>query len=151
MRGHERPQATMLTLVNPEKRVPSNHPIRRIQPLAEAASNSGERCDNAASASCFIRRSGCSAGIQSSGRTSAIVTRPRASPRIPCLLQHATTHFDELMGLNSGIYQRSARQLRDMKIAPDVKRTLPQMIRKYAMFYGLALVRDHDKAGMRQG
>ena len=27
----------MLTLVNPEKRVPSNHPIRRIKPLAEAA------------------------------------------------------------------------------------------------------------------
>jgi transposase len=37
MRGHDRPQATMLTLVNPEKRVPSNHPIRRIKPLAEAA------------------------------------------------------------------------------------------------------------------
>ena len=30
-------RATMLTLVNPEKRVPSNHPIRRIKPLAEAA------------------------------------------------------------------------------------------------------------------
>ena len=27
----------MLTLVNPEKRVPSDHPIRRIKPLAEAA------------------------------------------------------------------------------------------------------------------
>jgi hypothetical protein len=27
----------MLTLVNPEKRVPANHPIRRIKPLAEAA------------------------------------------------------------------------------------------------------------------
>jgi transposase len=37
MRGHDRPQATMLTLVNPEKRVPSNHPIRRIKPVAEAA------------------------------------------------------------------------------------------------------------------
>ncbi len=37
MRGYDRPQATMLTLVNPEKRVPSNHPIRRIKPLAEAA------------------------------------------------------------------------------------------------------------------
>jgi transposase len=37
MRGFDRPQATMLTLVNPEQRVPSNHPIRRIKPLAEAA------------------------------------------------------------------------------------------------------------------
>ena len=37
MRGFDQPQATMLTLVNPEQRVPSNHPIRRIKPLAEAA------------------------------------------------------------------------------------------------------------------
>ena len=37
MRGHDRPQATMLTLVSPEKRVPANHPIRRIKLLAERA------------------------------------------------------------------------------------------------------------------
>jgi transposase len=37
MRGHDRPQATMLTLVNPEKRVPANHPIRLIKALAEVA------------------------------------------------------------------------------------------------------------------
>jgi transposase len=37
MRGHDRPQATMLTLVSAEKRVPANHPIRRIKPLADAA------------------------------------------------------------------------------------------------------------------
>jgi len=37
MRGHDRPQATMLTLVSPEKRVAANHPIRRIKALAEAA------------------------------------------------------------------------------------------------------------------
>src|SRR5437870_13258225 len=37
MRGYDRPQATMLTLANPERRVPANHPIRRIKPLAEAA------------------------------------------------------------------------------------------------------------------
>src|SRR3984893_2634435 len=37
MRGHDRPQATMLTLVSPEKRVPANHPIRRIKLLAETA------------------------------------------------------------------------------------------------------------------
>ena len=26
MRGYDRPQSTMLTLVNPEQRVPANHP-----------------------------------------------------------------------------------------------------------------------------
>ena len=37
MRGYDQPQTTMLSLVNPEQRVPANHPIRRIKPLAEAA------------------------------------------------------------------------------------------------------------------
>ncbi|HKM80539.1 MAG TPA: IS5 family transposase [Candidatus Acidoferrum sp.] len=37
MRGHDRPQATMLTVVNPEKRVPANHPIRLIKALAGVA------------------------------------------------------------------------------------------------------------------
>jgi hypothetical protein len=37
MRGHDRPQTTMLTLVNPEQRVPANHPIRLIKELAEVA------------------------------------------------------------------------------------------------------------------
>ena len=37
MRGHDRPQATMLTVVNPEQRVPANHPIRLIKALAEVA------------------------------------------------------------------------------------------------------------------
>jgi hypothetical protein len=37
MRGHDRPQATMLTLVNPEQRVPTNHPIRLIKALADSA------------------------------------------------------------------------------------------------------------------
>ena len=37
MRGFDRPQSTMLTLVNPEKRVPANHPIRSIKALAEVA------------------------------------------------------------------------------------------------------------------
>ncbi len=37
MRGHDRAQATMLTLVNPEQRVPANHPIRLIKALAEVA------------------------------------------------------------------------------------------------------------------
>jgi hypothetical protein len=37
MRGYDRPQTTMLTLVNPERRVPANHPIRLIKELAEVA------------------------------------------------------------------------------------------------------------------
>src|SRR5271167_4663201 len=37
MRGYDRAQSTMLTLVNPEKRVPANHPIRLIKELAEVA------------------------------------------------------------------------------------------------------------------
>ena len=37
MRGHDQPQSTMLTLVNPEQRVPANHPIRLIKALAEIA------------------------------------------------------------------------------------------------------------------
>ncbi len=37
MRGYDRPQTTMLTLVNPEQRVPANHPIRLIKALAEVA------------------------------------------------------------------------------------------------------------------
>ena len=37
MRRHNRPQTTMLTLVNPEKRVPRSHPIRLIKQLAEVA------------------------------------------------------------------------------------------------------------------
>ena len=37
MRGHDRPQTTMLTLVNPEQGVPANHPIRLIKALAEVA------------------------------------------------------------------------------------------------------------------
>jgi transposase len=37
MRGHDRPQTTMLTLVNPEQRVPADHPIRLIKSLAEIA------------------------------------------------------------------------------------------------------------------
>ena len=37
MRGRDQPQTTMLTLVNPEQRVPANHPIRLIKSLAEIA------------------------------------------------------------------------------------------------------------------
>jgi hypothetical protein len=37
MEGSDRPQSTMLTLVNPEQRVPGDHPIRLIKQLAEVA------------------------------------------------------------------------------------------------------------------
>src|ERR1700688_4350981 len=37
MRGYDRPQTTMLTLVSPEQRVPAKHPIRLIKQLAEVA------------------------------------------------------------------------------------------------------------------
>ena len=37
MRGQVRPQSTMLTWVSPEQRVPSMHPIKMIEALAEVA------------------------------------------------------------------------------------------------------------------
>jgi len=37
MRGEERGQRAMLTVIDPEKRVPKEHPIRRIKQLADAA------------------------------------------------------------------------------------------------------------------
>jgi transposase len=37
MRGTDSKQATMLTLISPEKRVPANHPLRPIKQLAEEA------------------------------------------------------------------------------------------------------------------
>ena len=37
MRGEERRQRAMLVVIDPEKRVPKDHPIRRIRQLADAA------------------------------------------------------------------------------------------------------------------
>jgi transposase len=37
MRGEPTKQATMLSLVSPEQRVPANHPLRRVKKLADAA------------------------------------------------------------------------------------------------------------------
>src|SRR6266852_9128643 len=37
MRGAETKQATMLSLLSPEQRVPKNHPLRRVKLLADAA------------------------------------------------------------------------------------------------------------------
>jgi uncharacterized protein (DUF2252 family) len=39
------------------------------------------------------------------------------------------------------------RQLRDMKVAPDVETQPPKVMRVYARLCGLALARAHDKAG----
>ena len=39
------------------------------------------------------------------------------------------------------------RQLRDMKMAPDVEAQTPRVMRAYATVCGLALARAHDKAG----
>jgi uncharacterized protein (DUF2252 family) len=39
------------------------------------------------------------------------------------------------------------RQLRDMKVAPDVESMTPQVTQKYATLCGLVLARAHDKAG----
>jgi Uncharacterized protein conserved in bacteria (DUF2252) len=39
------------------------------------------------------------------------------------------------------------RQLRDMKLAPDVEAQTPQVMRTYATLCGLVLARAHDKAG----
>jgi transposase len=39
MRGEERRQRTMLMVIDPEQRVPKEHPLRRIKQLAEAALN----------------------------------------------------------------------------------------------------------------
>jgi hypothetical protein len=36
MRGEATGQATMLSLVTPERRVPKDHPIRRIRAFADA-------------------------------------------------------------------------------------------------------------------
>jgi hypothetical protein len=37
MRGEERRQRAMLVVIDPEKRVAKDHPLRRIKQLAEAA------------------------------------------------------------------------------------------------------------------
>jgi hypothetical protein len=37
MRGEERRQRAMLVVIDPERRVPKDHPIRRIKQLADAA------------------------------------------------------------------------------------------------------------------
>ena len=47
MRGEERRQRAMLMVIDPEQRVPQDHPLRRIKELADAALDgavAGVRC-----------------------------------------------------------------------------------------------------------
>jgi uncharacterized protein (DUF2252 family) len=62
------------------------------------------------------------------------------------LMQAASDIF---LGWTRGPHGRDfyVRQLRDMKIAPDIESQTPQAMAAYARFCGLALARAHDKAG----
>src|SRR5208283_1909072 len=62
------------------------------------------------------------------------------------LMQSASDIF---LGWSRGPAGRDfyVRQLRDMKVAPDVETQPPKIMRAYATLCGLALARAHDKAG----
>jgi hypothetical protein len=62
------------------------------------------------------------------------------------LMQSASDIF---LGWSKGPHNRDfyVRQLRDMKVAPEVDTMNPSVMQTYAMFCGLALARAHDKAG----
>jgi uncharacterized protein (DUF2252 family) len=62
------------------------------------------------------------------------------------LMQAASDIF---LGWSRGPADRDfyVRQLRDMKIGPDVESQTPEAMREYATLCGLALARAHDKAG----
>ena len=62
------------------------------------------------------------------------------------LMQSASDIF---LGWSRGPRGRDfyVRQLRDMKISPDIETQTPPLMRAYAMLCGLALARAHDKAG----
>lgn len=62
------------------------------------------------------------------------------------LMQSASDIF---LGWTSGRRGRDfyVRQLRDMKLAPDVETQTPQVMQTYATLCGLVLARAHDKAG----
>ncbi len=62
------------------------------------------------------------------------------------LMQSASDIF---LGWSRGPRGRDfyVRQLRDMKVAPDVESQTPRVMRVYAILCGLALARAHDKAG----
>jgi uncharacterized protein (DUF2252 family) len=62
-------------------------------------------------------------------------------------LMQATS--DIFLGWSRGASGRDfyVRQLRDMKVAPDIESQTPRVMRPYARLCGLALARAHDKAG----
>jgi uncharacterized protein (DUF2252 family) len=62
------------------------------------------------------------------------------------LMQSASDIF---LGWSRGPQGRDfdVRQLRDVKMAPDVESQTPRVMRAYATLCGLALARAHDKAG----
>jgi uncharacterized protein (DUF2252 family) len=62
------------------------------------------------------------------------------------LMQSASDIF---LGWSRGPRGRDfyVRQLRDMKVAPDVESQTPRVMRVYATLCGLALTRAHNKAG----
>jgi uncharacterized protein (DUF2252 family) len=62
------------------------------------------------------------------------------------LIQSASDIF---LGWSRGPEGRDfyVRQLRDMKMAPDIAAQTPRVMRAYATLCGLALARAHDKAG----
>jgi uncharacterized protein (DUF2252 family) len=62
------------------------------------------------------------------------------------LMQSASDIF---LGWSRGPQGRDfyVRQLRDVKIAPDIESQTPRVMRAYATLCGLTLARAHDKAG----
>ena len=62
------------------------------------------------------------------------------------LMQSASDIF---LGWSRGPHGRDfyVRQLRDMKVAPDIESQTPRVMHTYATLCGLALARAHDKAG----
>jgi hypothetical protein len=56
---------------------------------------------------------------------------------------------DIFLGWSRGTHGRDfyVRQLRDMKVAPEIETMKPRIFRTYAGLCGQALARAHDKAG----
>ncbi len=50
MRGRRNPQITMLAFIDLEERVPTNHPLRTIKRLVDAATGQGHRVGTVLSA-----------------------------------------------------------------------------------------------------
>jgi hypothetical protein len=74
---------------------------------------------------------------------------PHNSQRVAIGQQLMQSTSDIFLGWTRGPHGRDfyVRQLRDVKIAPDIESQTPQVMRAYARFCGLALARAHDKPG----